>query len=395
MSPQAGAMFGFGLLWLVTLTHLFKYHAFEFGPRYAAATGESLIAGYMRLPGPKGWALWIFLLTTIAQGIAVLAGVVGVAAAVLTTFVGVMPLAAWYAVVLVSILLFLHFGGYRWLDFLNKMMMVVLLAATLLVFVPVFPPPRVLMHLVIPSLPAGSLVLAAAILGWMPTGIDVSIWHSLWTLEKYPELSPGSATPADRPRVLRLALADMRIGYALSFVVAAVFLMLAAMFLRDAGGQLKEIGFARALADVYVERMGGWMYVVFMLAAFSAMYSTSYTVMDGFSRSFAETLRTLFPETTARAKARFYWSFVLATAALAFVLLVTVGKPVSLVIMVAMLSLAVAPLYYALNYYCVTRFIAVEGFRPALAARLTAIAGIGIMAFATLFCIASTLLKWK
>ena len=57
MSPKAGSLFGWQLLWLVTATHLFKYHAFEAGPRYAAATGESLIAGYLRVPGPRGWAL--------------------------------------------------------------------------------------------------------------------------------------------------------------------------------------------------------------------------------------------------------------------------------------------------------------------------------------------------
>ena len=79
MSPRAGWMFGFELLWLVPLTHLFKYHAFEFGPRYAAATGESLITGYARMPGPKGWALWILLFVTVAQGIGVLAGVVAIA----------------------------------------------------------------------------------------------------------------------------------------------------------------------------------------------------------------------------------------------------------------------------------------------------------------------------
>ncbi|MFH1265583.1 MAG: hypothetical protein ABIK89_07625 [Planctomycetota bacterium] len=36
LSPQAGARFGYQLLWLVVASHLFKYRAFEFGPRYAA-----------------------------------------------------------------------------------------------------------------------------------------------------------------------------------------------------------------------------------------------------------------------------------------------------------------------------------------------------------------------
>src|SRR5210317_1060901 len=101
MSPRAGWMFGFQLLWLVPLTHLFKYHAFEFGPRYAAATGESLIAGYARMPGPKGWALWILLFATIAQGVGVLAGVAGIAAAVLFAFVGQASM-AFYSILVIA-----------------------------------------------------------------------------------------------------------------------------------------------------------------------------------------------------------------------------------------------------------------------------------------------------
>ena len=120
MSPQAGWLFGFQLLWLVPLTHIFKYHAFEFGPRYAAATGESLIAGYIKVPGPRGWALWILLFVTIAQGIGVLAGVVSIAAAVLTTFIGHEPFAGFYVILVIgTVLLFLILGGYNWLSSLE------------------------------------------------------------------------------------------------------------------------------------------------------------------------------------------------------------------------------------------------------------------------------------
>ena len=64
LSPRAGALFGFQLLWLVLATHLLKYPAFEFGPRYAAATGQSLLDGYARVPFPRGWILGLFLATT-------------------------------------------------------------------------------------------------------------------------------------------------------------------------------------------------------------------------------------------------------------------------------------------------------------------------------------------
>ncbi len=395
MSPQAGSLFGFQLLWLVTLTHLFKYHAFEFGPRYAAATGESLIAGYMKLPGPRGWALWIFLAGTVAQGIGVLAGVVSIAAAVLTTFIGRMPLEFYTALVIVTVLGFLFLGGYGWLDFLNKIMMTVLFLATAAVFVPALPPPAVLANFVVPSIPTGSIPLIAAILGWMPTGIDVSIWHSLWTLEKHPELvsrgAAGAGTSARRLEILRLSLTDMRIGYALSFVVASVFLVISAMFLHGTEERIANVGFAESLAAIYTKQIGSWMYVVFMVAAFSAMYSTTYTVIDGFSRSFAETVATLRPQMRAKWWKRLYWGFVLTTAVFAYVVVVTVGNPVRLVTVVALLSLSVAPLYYALNYYCVTRFIKEDGFRVKAPARIVAMLGIVVMFLATLLYAGSKL----
>ena len=38
------------------------------------------------------------------------------------------------------------------------------------------------------------------------------------------------------------------------------------------------------------------MFPVFMLAAFAAMFSTAYSVMDGFPRTFSRLLQTLYPD---------------------------------------------------------------------------------------------------
>ena len=88
---------------------------------------------------------------------------------------------------------------------------------------------------------------------------------------------------------------------------------------------------------------------------------------------------------------KLYWIFVLFTAAFATLILVAFkGKnPVALVLDVALLSLCIAPLYCGLNYYCVTRFIKDERFRPKTSARLIALAGIVVVLFATLVCVAS------
>ncbi len=391
MSPQAGWLFGFQLLWLVPLTHLFKYHAFESGPRYASATGESLIAGYARVPGPRGWALWILLLGTVAQGIGVLAAVVSIAAAVLSTFIGSAPFTGFYVgLVIGTVLLFLVVGGYGWLDFLNKIMMTVLFLVTIAVFIPACPGPAAFKHFVVPTIPPDSIAVIAGILGWMPTGIDVSIWHSLWTLEKNPDLV-SVETSERRWEIFRFSLADMRVGYGMSFVVGSVFLLLAGVYLHGTSDAINGAGFARSLAKIYTDNIGPWMYYVFMVAAFTAMYSTVYAVMDGFSRSFAETACTLFPTLRATWRMRLYWAFVGGTAAFAFLTLVALkGKnPIAFVLDVGFLSLCIAPLYCALNYYCVTRLIKDERFRPGTTARVMALAGVLVVLIGTLVCAAA------
>ena len=63
-STKAGAMFGFGLLWAVIAANVFKYPFFEFGSRYANATGTSIIEGYQKL---SKWALWTYFIITISS----------------------------------------------------------------------------------------------------------------------------------------------------------------------------------------------------------------------------------------------------------------------------------------------------------------------------------------
>ena len=48
-STRAGADYGWGLIWALLLINLFKYPFFQYGPRYAQATGETLLDGYYQL----------------------------------------------------------------------------------------------------------------------------------------------------------------------------------------------------------------------------------------------------------------------------------------------------------------------------------------------------------
>ncbi len=384
LSPRAGAMFGFDLLWLVVVAHVFKYPAFEFGPRYAAATGHHLLDGYARVPGPGRWALIVFLISTLAQGIGVLAGVVSVAGCVLATWTQVLGTEAFSVILTVTILVLLCVGGFSWLDHLNKIMMATLAAATVLAFVPIIPGPEAAEHLLIPTIPPGSFLLVAAILGWMPTGIDVSVWHSFWTIEKNRRAADGAEMASEqRAGRLRTALWDMRTGYGLSLLTGLMFIIMGATHMAGRGAGLDDVGFIAALSTAYTSILGRWMYHVFMLTAFFAMFSTSYTVIDGFSRSFSEccaVLRVGMSSTKARRLS--YGIFALVSSTVACVILVRIGKPVTLVLVASLISLTAAPLLYGFNLYCVTRHIREPEFRPSRMVVAIGLAGVAFMVVA-------------
>jgi Mn2+/Fe2+ NRAMP family transporter len=62
---RAGADYGWGLLWALLLVNLFKYPFFQYGPRYALATGESLLNGYHRLGKGYLWAYFVLNMATM------------------------------------------------------------------------------------------------------------------------------------------------------------------------------------------------------------------------------------------------------------------------------------------------------------------------------------------
>ena len=386
LSPVAGARFGYGLIWLVLVSHVFKYPAFEFGPRFAIATGVSLIRGYQRVPGPKNWAVWAFLVTTVLQGLTLLAGMLSVTAAILVASFGTFSLTTWVILVGLAIIALHRAGKYPALSLGSKVAMLVLTVVSVVAFLAA--PPRLsdLAQMVVPSIPAGSLLLVAVILGLMPTGINVAIWHSLWALE---HLDEWKKIAEDKKGLLRLGMTDLNVGYILSAVLAVIFVSLGANLLLPRGLTPAGVDVAVTLSKIYTEVLGAWMYPVFMLAAFAAMFSTTYAVMDGFPRTFSTLLKTLFPERQGlkREADPAYWIFMAVIFTFAIFANYIFPNPVRMVQLIGLVSLAVAPLLYGLNYYCVTRLIEDPSMRPSLGLRVWGLAGFWFMTAAVVFAL--------
>ena len=194
-STRAGGGFGFGFTFIILITLILKFPFFEFGPRYAAATDESLVEGYART---GRWALWLYLVITLATALIVWAAIVLFTAFLLNYAFGLglsLPVAG--AIILIAGGALLRIGQYRALDMAIKVIMALLALSTLTAAIVAIPRADLSSLALVPqvewTLPQVGFLLA--LVGWMPSAVDISVWSSLWTLAK--DRARGERTSLD------------------------------------------------------------------------------------------------------------------------------------------------------------------------------------------------------
>lgn len=280
-STRAGAGWGFGLAWAVVLAMVCKYPFIEAGHRYTVAAGESVLEGYLRL---GRWALGLFMAVVVGSAFITMAAVTAVTAGLAGALLGLdWSLPALSAAVLGVALAICAVGRYRALDLVMKVMVLVLGVLTLVavavaaahgpVGAPDFAAPAVWS--------AAGLTFLLALMGWMPTPLDVAVWPSLWILEK--------ARTSRRLPTMAEAMVDFHLGYAVTGVLALAFLSLGALVMHGTGREFSDSGvaFGRQLVDMYAATLGGWSRWIIALVAFITMFSTTLTVLDGYARTLA------------------------------------------------------------------------------------------------------------
>ncbi|MBT8376577.1 MAG: Nramp family divalent metal transporter, partial [Bacteroidia bacterium] len=166
-STRAGANFGFGLVWALLLVNLFKYPFFQYGPRYALATGESLLDGYKKLG--KG-VLWTYFILSLGTMFTIQTAVTIVTADIANTlFNGILSREIWTVIILLICSAILIIGKYNLLDKLMKVIIITLSIATLLALITATLNNTTAVDLK-QILPKNTLELSflIAFMGWMP-----------------------------------------------------------------------------------------------------------------------------------------------------------------------------------------------------------------------------------
>ena len=286
-STQAGANFGFTMLWAVVLANLFKYPFFEFGSRYANATGVSIISGYKKL---GKYALWMYFLITIVSMFLVTAAVGFVTSGFMQQLFGLESVIITVAIVFLVCVFILISDNFSILDRLIKVIATILLLSTLTAFVMVLikgPVSDVDLWDFKSVNEEAYLLFLIPLMGWMPTAIDLSTWNSLWTVERIKE-------SGYHPK-MKETLFDFNFGYIMSALLAICFVTLGAFVMFGTGASFSASGvkFSGEVIQLYTATFGGWAYWIIAISAFSIMFGTCIAVFDGYSRAMTATIRLL------------------------------------------------------------------------------------------------------
>lgn len=366
-STRAGADFGFGLIWALILIHIVKYPFFQFGPRYATATGESLIDGYRRLG--KG-VLIAYLIVTLISMFAIQAAVTIVTAGLAANLFGLSTNPVIWSMIIIGIcFLLLIIGRYSLLDKLIKFILVTLTISTLIAVVIAGVNVEESLSLA-QILPEGTIEITflIAFLGWMPAPMDISVWQSLWALEKQKESTTEFNT--------KQSIFDFNIGFFATLILGICFVTLGAFVMFNSGEKFSAgaVDFSQQLIQLYTHNLGDGLYIIIAAAAFTAMFSTTITCLDASPRALERTFDLL----TKKSFKNMYW-FWLSVLALGTILILMflISKMGILVKVATILAFLTAPFFAILNFILISGKHTPEKWRPSL--RLKILSWFGIL----------------
>ena len=367
-STRAGAEFGWGLIWALILVNILKYPFFQYGPRYAIATGESLLDGYYKIG--KVFLITYFILN-LATMFTIQTAVTIVTAGLASSLFGITDnMVIWSLIITITCYIILLLGKYQILDKMIKII-ILILAITTIFSTGVASINTDEIYRFKQIFPSGSgLVFLVAFMGWMPAPLDISIWHSIWTLEK----------KKSQKITAKESIFDFNVGYLATVILGICFVSLGAFVMYNSGISFSNSGsiFAGQLIELYTSNLGDSFYLIISICAFTTMLSTTITCLDASPRTMSRATQLLTKNNDKNYY--FHWISALAigTMLIFYFLLSEMG---ALVELATVLSFITAPFYAILNYKLIMSDNMPKSHKPSKNLRILSIIGIFFLSF--------------
>jgi Mn2+/Fe2+ NRAMP family transporter len=215
-----------------------------------------------------------------------------------------------------------------------------------------------------------SIAFIVAFMGWMPAPMDVSIWQSIWTLEK----KKKEKNINDNDIIL-----DFNIGYLTTIILGICFIALGAFVMYGSGESFSNQGgeFAKQLINLYTDSIGSGVFIIIAIAAFTTMFSTTITCLDASPRAMKITSRLLGFKKVDNYN---FWIIILALGTL-LIFIFFISEMGFLVKIATILSFITAPFYAFINFKLINSHHTPKSYRPSLMINILSVLGILFLTF--------------
>ncbi len=341
-----GAQVGYTALWVIVLSCLIKPVLQAEMGRYIIASGETGLAGYNRVPGPRwrvNWVVWAWALMTLMTLLQVGAMFGGVSQ-VMNLLLPSIPVRAWVLVFWGITLAILLGGGYERIERLAMIKvglftMLTFLAAVVLMRMPQYFSWAELREGFQFRMPGTGFSTAVAVFGITGVGASELFMYPYWCVEKgyarYAGRRDGSAEWNRRAngwmRVMRLDIIASMIVYT---VATVAFYLLGAGILHGMGKVPAAGDMIPVLSNIYTQTLGEWSLWLFYLGAIFTLYGTIFAATASNSRVFADMacLMGAFKADDYRSRVRYRNIFIVLITAIPVTLYLLVESPVQMVV---------------------------------------------------------------
>ncbi|MBI4910684.1 MAG: Nramp family divalent metal transporter [Acidobacteria bacterium] len=318
-----GAEVGYVALWVIIISCLIKPVVQSELGRYTIATGETGLAGFNQVPGPRlkvNWIVWMWaamVLLTMFQIGAMFGGV----AQVLNQLMPTISVNMWVPALALITLALLLSGGYERVEKLATIKvglftMLTFLCALMLVGRPEFFSWTQLSKGLTFDLPPQGLASAVAVFGITGVGAAELFMYPYWCVEKgYARYTGPKEVDGWRDRALgwvNVMNLDILASMVVYTVATVAFYLLGAGILHSQGLVPAAKDMIPVLSKMYTQTLGGWSVWLFYLGAIATLYGTIFAATAANSRVYADMVRLLgvFPADDYAARVRWRNGFV-------------------------------------------------------------------------------------
>jgi len=360
-----GAEVGYVALWVIILSCFIKPAIQAEIGRHSVATGETGLAGFNHVPGPRlrvNWIVWCWAIMALVTRFQIGAMFGGVAQSLHMALPSV-PTVAWVILLYALTLVLLLGGGYQRIEGIATFKVALFTILTFMAALLLMASPKdfswgQVMGGLKFDLPEGGLASAIAVFGITGVGASELVMYPYWCVEKGYARFTGKRenTLQWRNRAfgwIKVMHVDILASMLIYTVATAAFYLLGAGILHSRGLVPNATEMVPILSNMDTETLGHWSVYLFYPGALVTLYGTIFAATAAESRIAADMVRLMGGFKNDDYKQRVKWRnrFVCLLPGLGALLFIIFQSPVTMVkvggVSQAMLLpiLAVAALY--------------------------------------------------